>query len=51
VDRYGDVGLVTFMFEGLPELQGQVARRTLVFVREHETWKLAHLHASLASQR
>src|SRR5437868_11369500 len=40
VDRYGDVGLVTFTFEGLPELQGQLARRTLVLVLERGAWKV-----------
>jgi ketosteroid isomerase-like protein len=51
VDRYGDVGLVTFTFDGLPELQGQVARRTLVLVQERGAWKVVHLHASASGQR
>jgi hypothetical protein len=42
-----DAGLVTFMLGQPP---GRLARRTLLFVREHETWKLAHLHASAAGQ-
>lgn len=53
VERYGDVGLVTFMLDGLSTVGGRqlpVLRRTLLFVREHETWKLAHLHASAADQ-
>jgi len=52
-ERYGDVGLVTFMLDGLSAAGGRqlpMQRRTLVFVREAETWKLAHLHASSAAQ-
>jgi len=52
-ERYGDVGLVTFMLDGLSAAGGRqlpTQRRTLVFVREAETWKLAHLHASSAAQ-
>jgi hypothetical protein len=52
-ERYGDVGLVTFMLDGLSAAGGRqlpMQRRTLVFVREGETWKLAHLHASSAAQ-
>ena len=52
-ERYGDVGLVTFMLDGLSAaggLQLPTQRRTLVFVRQAETWKLAHLHASSAAQ-
>jgi hypothetical protein len=47
VEHYGDSGLVTFMLGQPP---GRLGRRTLLFVREHETWKLAHLHASAAGQ-
>lgn len=53
VEHYGDVGLVTFMLDGLSTVGGRqlpVLRRTLLFVREHGTWKLAHLHASAADQ-
>jgi ketosteroid isomerase-like protein len=52
VQQYGDAGLVTFMLDQPPVLGGPpLARRTLLFVREKETWKLAHLHASAAGQR
>jgi hypothetical protein len=50
-ERYGDVGLVTFTLEltgGGHQLPLQ--RRTLLFVREQDAWRLAHLHASGASQ-
>jgi ketosteroid isomerase-like protein len=53
LERLGDVGLVTFMLDGLSTADGRqlpLQRRTLLFVWEHETWKLAHLHASAASQ-
>ena len=53
LERLGDVGLVTFMLDGLSTDDGRQLprqRRTLLFVRERETWKLAHLHASAASQ-
>jgi len=43
VERYGDAGLVTFMLDGPGD---RVGRRTLLFVRENNEWKLAHLHAS-----
>jgi SnoaL-like protein len=51
VERYGDAGLVTFTLQltvGGRRLPLQ--RRTLLFVREHDAWKLAHMHASGASQ-
>jgi SnoaL-like protein len=51
IERYGDVGLVTFTLElrvGGRELPLQ--RRTLLFIRERDVWKLAHMHASGASQ-
>jgi hypothetical protein len=47
------VGLVTFMLDGLSTAGGRqlpLQRRALLFVREHETWKLDHLHASAAGQ-
>jgi ketosteroid isomerase-like protein len=50
--RYGEVGVVTFALE--LTLGGRplpLQRRTLVFVREHDAWKLAHMHASGASAR
>lgn len=39
----GATGLVTFMLGRPP---GTIGRRTLLFVREGDQWKLAHLHAS-----
>jgi ketosteroid isomerase-like protein len=47
VERFGDAGLVTFTLGQPP---GRVSRRTLLFVRENNSWKLAHLHASAAGQ-
>jgi ketosteroid isomerase-like protein len=50
-ERYGDVGLVTFTLELAGSgRQLPLQRRTLVFVLEHDAWKLAHLHASGATQ-
>jgi SnoaL-like domain len=50
-ERYGDVGLVTFTLElTVGGRQLPLQRRTLLFIREHEAWKLAHMHASGASQ-
>jgi hypothetical protein len=50
-ERYGDVGLVTFALElTVGGRQLPLQRRTLVFVREHDAWNLAHMHASGASQ-
>jgi ketosteroid isomerase-like protein len=51
VDRYGDVGVVTLMLE--LDIGGRklpLQRRTLIFIREHGAWKLAHMHASGATQ-
>ena len=51
IERYGDVGLVTFMLElRIGARQLPLQRRTLVWIREHEVWKLVHMHASAASQ-
>ncbi len=53
VERLGDVGLVTFVLDGLSAADGRqlpLQRRTLLFIWERETWKLVHLHASAASQ-
>ncbi len=50
-ERYGDVGLVTFALElNVGGRQLPLQRRTLLFVREHDAWRLAHMHASQASQ-
>src|SRR5262249_59329928 len=50
-ERYGDVGLVTFTLElTVGGRQLPLQRRTLVLVREHDAWKLVHMHASGASQ-
>jgi hypothetical protein len=50
-DRYGDVGLVTFTLElSVGGRQLPLQRRTLLFIRERDVWKLAHMHASGASQ-
>jgi hypothetical protein len=51
VERYGDVGLVTFTLTlTVGGRQLPLQRRTLVFVREQNTWKVAHLHASGATE-
>ena len=50
-ERYGDVGLVTFTLElTVGGRQLPLQRRTLLLIREHDAWKLAHMHASGASQ-
>jgi hypothetical protein len=50
-ELYGDVGLITFTLElTVGGRQLPLQRRTLIFVREHDAWKLAHMHASAASQ-
>jgi hypothetical protein len=50
-ESYGDVGLVTFTLQLAVEgRQLPLQRRTLLFIREHDAWKLAHMHASGASQ-
>lgn len=50
-ERYGDVGLVTFALElVVGGRQLPLQRRTLLFVRQHDAWKLAHMHASSATQ-
>ena len=50
-ERYGDVGLVTFTLElSVGGHQLPLQRRTLLFIRERDAWKLAHMHASGASQ-
>ena len=50
-ERYGNVGLVTFMLElTVGGRQLPLQRRSLLFVWEDDAWKLAHLHASGASQ-
>ena len=47
VERYGDAGLVTFELGGPG---GRMGRRTLLFVRENDAWRLSHLHASVAGE-
>ena len=42
-DRYGDAGLVTFTLGDPP---GPIPLRSLLFVLEEGTWKLAHVHAT-----
>jgi hypothetical protein len=50
-ERYGDVGLVTFTLQlTVGGRQLPLQRRTLLFIRERDAWKLAHMHASGASQ-
>jgi hypothetical protein len=50
-ERYGDVGLVTFTLELIVGgRQLPLQRRTLLFIRQHDAWKLAHMHASGATQ-
>jgi lincosamide nucleotidyltransferase A/C/D/E len=49
-ELYGDVGLVTFSLAlTVGGRQLPLQRRTLMFVRERDAWKLAHMHASGAS--
>jgi hypothetical protein len=43
VDRYDTTGLVTFL---VGEPPAPVALRSLLFVWEHGTWKVAHLHGT-----
>ena len=51
VERHGNAGLVTFTLElTIGGRQLPLQRRTLLFIREHGAWKLAHMHASGASQ-
>jgi ketosteroid isomerase-like protein len=51
VERFGDVGVVTFTLElTIGGRRLPLARRTLLLVREHDTWKVTHLHASGATQ-
>lgn len=42
IDRYGDVAVVTFLLKGA-EFMG---RRTVVFRRGLDGWRIVHLHAS-----
>jgi hypothetical protein len=50
IERHGDVGLVTFTLElAMSGRKLPLQRRTLVFIRENDAWKLAHMHASGAS--
>lgn len=51
VERHGNAGLVTSTLElTVGGRQLPLQRRTLLFIREHDAWKLAHMHASGASQ-
>ena len=43
IQRHGETAIVTFHLEHDPETLG---RRTIMFVRMPEGWKIAHLHAS-----
>lgn len=47
VQRYGDTAVVTFDLGESPNPRR--GRRTLIFVKEGDAWKLAHLHASVVS--
>lgn len=47
IDRYGDVAVVTFLLKGT-EFMG---RRTVVFRKEKDGWRIVHLHASRSSPR
>jgi hypothetical protein len=50
-ERYGDVGLITFTLDlTVGGRQLPLQRRTLVFIWERDAWRLAHMHASGASQ-
>lgn len=46
VQRHGDTAVVTFDLGESPNPRR--GRRTLIFVKEGDAWKLAHLHASAA---
>jgi ketosteroid isomerase-like protein len=41
--KLGDVAIVTFEFE---RGSGSFGRRTLVFARQLDGWKIVHIHAS-----
>ncbi len=45
VQRHGDTAVVTFDLGEPPNPRR--GRRTLIFVKEGDAWKLAHLHASV----
>jgi ketosteroid isomerase-like protein len=45
VQRHGDTAVVTFDLGESPNPRR--GRRTLIFVKEKDAWKLAHLHASV----
>lgn len=46
VQVFGESALVTFMLIN----DHRISRRSLLFVREEDTWKLIHLHASNMDQ-
>lgn len=50
IDRFGDVGIATFILHSRFEASaGQLERKeraTLVFVKDHGAWKIAHEHFS-----
>ncbi len=54
IDLFGDVGVATFILEYGSDVGGQRTekrdRTTMVFVRDHGEWKIAHEHLSPITQ-
>ena len=48
VQQFTDAGIVTFEFD---RDAGAFGRRTIVFARQAEGWKIAHVHASNINPR
>lgn len=48
IQMYGNSAIVTFH---LGEEEESLYRRTVIFIKENEQWKIAHLHASSVKQK